>query len=259
MDNSKAISCIILAAGKGVRMNSTLPKVALPLGGVPLITRVVSTISKLPFEKVVVVVGHKKEVVKNCLKDFPYLYFAEQKEQKGTGHAVMITREFFPAPDGCIMVIPGDVPLLTANTLQRLAGMHIESEASATVLTAILDEPAEYGRIVRDKDGFVERIVEFKDASEEEKKIREINSGIICFNTQDLFATLPQLTHNNAQNEYYLTDTLEILRKNNHKIAALAVNNPMEVAGVNSKEQLYRLEEYLQSTDEILDNRATKW
>lgn len=240
-------------------MNSTLPKVALPLCGVPLITRLVSTVSKLPFEKIVVVVGHKKQVVKECLKDFPYLDFAEQKEQKGTGHAVMVTREFFQNPDGCIMVIPGDVPLLTANILQRFMKLHIESEASATVLTAVLENPAEYGRIVRNGDGVVEKIVEFKDASPEEKKIREINSGIICFNTKELFDALPQLTHNNAQNEYYLTDTLEILRKNNYKIAALTVENPMEVAGVNSKEQLAKLEEYVKSRSDILSNRQENY
>lgn len=251
MNNKKAISCIILAAGQGVRMNSVLPKVALPLCGVPLITRVTSTVSKLDCEKIVAVVGYKKDAVKKCLQDFPYLDFIDQKKQKGTGHAVMMTRDLFTNSDGYIIVIPGDVPLLTANTLRKLAQMHVESEASATVLTAILEDPAEYGRIVRNEEGYIERIVEFKDASDKERKIREINTGIICFNTRELFDALPQLTDNNAQKEYYLTDTLEILRKNGKKIAALSTENPIEIAGVNSKDQLYKLEQYVKSVGNI--------
>jgi len=242
----KETSIIILAAGKGVRMKSELPKVAFKLGGISLIERVISTVKQLPFSTIVVVVGHKEEIVRNCLSDYDNIIFVKQEVQNGTGHAVMVTEHCFSDYNGDIVITPGDVPLLAAKTLVELENLHSQEDASATVLTAILDDPAEYGRIVRDKNGFVEKIVEYKDANEEERKICEVNSGIFCFKAKSLFSALSQINNNNAQRELYLTDTLEILRKDGKKIAAMKVKNSMEVFGINSRKQLDYLEDYIQ-------------
>lgn len=242
----KETSIIILAAGKGVRMKSELPKVAFKLGGISLIERVISTVKQLSFSKIVVVVGHKEEIVRNCLSDYDNIIFVEQEVQNGTGHAVMVTEHYFLDYNGNIVITPGDVPLLAAQTLVELENLHSQEDASATVLTAILDDPAEYGRIVRDNNGFVEKIVEYKDANEKERKICEINSGIFCFKVRSLFSALSQIDNNNSQRELYLTDTLEILRKDGNKIAAMKVKNSMEVFGINSRKQLDYLEDYIQ-------------
>ncbi|MEA3475611.1 MAG: sugar phosphate nucleotidyltransferase [Candidatus Cloacimonadota bacterium] len=242
----KETSIIILAAGKGVRMKSELPKVAFKLGGISLIERVVSTVKQLSFSKIVVVVGYKKAIVKKCLADYDNIIFADQEIQNGTGHAVMVTENYFSKYDGNIIIIPGDVPLLSLETLVELKNLHNSENASATVLTAVLDNPTDYGRIVRDNNGFVERIVEYKDANEEERKIREINSGVFCFKGRSLFSALSQIDNNNAQRELYLTDTLEILRKDGNKIAAMKVKDSMEVFGINSRKQLDYLEDYIQ-------------
>ncbi len=242
----KETSTIILAAGKGVRMKSELPKVAFKLGGISLIERVVSTIKKLPFSKIIVVIGYKKEIVKKCLADYNDIIYVDQEVQNGTGHAVMVTENYFSKYDGNIIIIPGDVPLLTIKTLITLENFHKSENASATVLTAILDDPANYGRIVRDNNGFVEKIVEFKDANKEERKIHEINSGIFCFESKSLFSALSKININNVQKELYLTDTLEILRKEGKKISALTVKDSIEISGINSHEQLAFLENYIQ-------------
>lgn len=242
----KETSTIILAAGKGVRMKSELPKVAFKLGEISIIERVVSTVKKLPFSKIIVVIGYKKEIVKKCLADYDNIIFADQEVQNGTGHAVMVTENYFSEYDGNIIIIPGDVPLLTIKALITLENFHKSENASATVLTAILDEPADYGRVVRDNNGFVEKIVEFKDANKEERKIHEINSGIFCFDAKSLFSALSKININNVQKELYLTDTLEILRKEGKKISALTVKDSIEISGINSHEQLAFLENYIQ-------------
>ena len=242
----KENSIIILAAGKGVRMKSEIPKVAIKLGGISLIERVIRTVKKHTFSKIVVVIGHKKEIVKNCLVDYDDIIFANQKVQNGTGHAVMVTEKYFSKYDGNIIIIPGDVPLLTIETLVKTINFHNSEKASATVLTAVLDDPVHYGRIVRNNNGSVEKIVEFKDANQEERKIHEINSGIFCFESKSLFPALSKINSNNVQKELYITDTLEILSKESKKISALIVKDSMEVSGINSHEQLAFLENYIQ-------------
>lgn len=242
----KDTSIIILAAGKGIRMKSDLPKVAHLLAGKPLVERVVTTAEYFNPEKIVVVVGYKKERVENCLSSFDNITFVEQKEQLGTGHAVYVTKEYFKDFDGTLVIMPGDVPLLTRETLDDLIKVHEEKEAAATVLTVDLDDPTGYGRIVRNDHDYVEKIVEHRDASEEILKIHEINTGIFCFDTRELFSVLPNIGQDNSQNEMYLTDALEILKEEGKPIAAVKVHDPIEVAGINSKEQLQELEkEYL--------------
>ena len=242
----KETSTIILAAGKGARLKSELPKVVFELGGISLIERVVSTVKKLTISKIVVVIGYKKEIVKKCIANYDNIIFVDQEVRNGTGHAVMITENYFSKYDGNIIIIPGDVPLFTIKTLITLENFHKSENASATVLTAILDDPANYGRIVRDNNGFVEKIVEFKDANKAERKIHEINSGIFCFDAKSLFSALSKININNVQKELYLTDTLEILRKEGKKISALTVKDSIEISGINSHEQLAFLENYIQ-------------
>lgn len=236
-------SIIILAAGKGVRMKSDLPKVAHMLAGKPLVEWVVTTAEHFKPEKILVVVGYKKDVVIDCLSGFDNITYVEQKEQLGTGHAVYVTRENFKDFDGIVIILPGDVPLLREKTLENLIKTHDEKHAAATVLTVDLDDPAGYGRIVRNNTGYVEKIVEHKDASEEIRKINEINTGIFCFDSRELFSVLPKIGQDNSQNEMYLTDAVELLRKGGKPIAAVKVIDPVEVAGINSKEQLQELED----------------
>ena len=236
-------SIIILAAGKGVRMKSDLPKVAHLLAGKPLVEWVVTTAEHFKPEKILVVVGYKKDVIINCLSGFDNITFVEQKEQLGTGHAVYVTRENFKDFDGIVIILPGDVPLLREKTLENLLKIHEEKHAAATVLTVDLDDPTGYGRIVRNNAGFVEKIVEHKDASEEIRKIKEINTGIFCFDSHELFSLLPKIGQDNSQNEMYLTDAIELLRKEGKPVAAVKVIDSIEVAGINSKEQLQELED----------------
>lgn len=236
-------SIIILAAGKGVRMKSDLPKVAHLLAGKPLVEWVVTNAEHFKPEMIIVVVGYKKDVVMDCLSGFDNITFVEQKEQLGTGHAVYVTRENFKDFEGIVIILPGDVPLLKEKTLENLLKIHEEKHAAATVLTVDLDDPTGYGRIVRNNAGYVEKIVEHKDASEEIRKINEINTGIFCFDSRELFTVLPKIGQDNSQNEMYLTDALELLRNEGKPVAAVKVKDPIEVAGINSKEQLQELED----------------
>lgn len=242
-------SIIILAAGKGVRMRSDLPKVAHRLAGRSLIQRVVNTAEKLHAEMIVVVVGFKKDIVIDCLSDNKNIKFVEQKEQLGTGHAVLVTKDLFKLFSGNVIIMPGDVPLIKEETLINLQKEHEQKHAAATVVTVELDDPKGYGRIVRNDEGFIEMIVEHKDASDELRKIKEINTGIFCFDAHELFSILPKIEQNNAQKELYLTDALELLRKEGKSIAAVTTYDSVEVTGINSKEQLENLErQYLHHT-----------
>jgi UDP-N-acetylglucosamine diphosphorylase/glucosamine-1-phosphate N-acetyltransferase len=235
-------AAIILAAGKGKRMKSDLPKVLHRLDGKPLIRHLLETITQVPFEKIVVVVGHKGEMVIDELKDFN-AEFVWQKEQNGTGHAVMMAGEIFRDFDGTILVANGDVPFLSLQSIQQLYKTHIENRAAVTCLTADFENPTGYGRIIR-KEGtaIMTAIVEEKDADTETKKIREINTGTFCFSSRDLFMALRLVRDNNAQKEYYLTDTIGILGTAGKLCAVWKVADAVEGAGINSAEELLALE-----------------
>ena len=233
---------IILAAGKGTRMKSDKPKVVFPLGGKPMVQRVVDTARELDSDRIVLVIGHKPEEVKASLDNFDKVRFAEQKEQHGTGHAVMVTEEAMRGFSGTVFILCGDVPLLKATTCKKMLAHHLSVNAACTVLTAVMDDPQLYGRIVRNEKGSVQRIREFKDASEEEKAIREINTGIYCFDADALNSALKRINNNNAQKEYYLTDTLEILNRDNKLVSSVLLDNLQEASGVNSQKQLAELE-----------------
>ena len=235
---------VILAAGMGTRMKSKMPKVLHKVCGKPLSKWVIDASKAAGADKVCAVVGHKAETVKEVLGDV--CKFALQAEQKGTGHAVMQAIDVIKNSKGEVVILNGDTPLITAETINKAIEYHKNNGNQATVITAILDDATGYGRIVRDNDGSVLKIVEQKDASEEEKKINEVNSGMYVFDAQSLVYALDKITPNNAQGEYYLTDTLEILLSAGKKIGGYAISDNDEIRGINDRVQLNEAEKIMQ-------------
>ena len=235
---------VILAAGMGTRMKSKMPKVLHKVCGKPLSKWVIDASKAAGADKVCAVVGHKAETVKEVLGDV--CEFALQAEQKGTGHAVMQAIDVIKNSKGEVVILNGDTPLITAETINKAIEYHKNNGKQATVITAILDDATGYGRIVRDNDGSVLKIVEQKDASEEEKKINEVNSGMYVFDAQSLVYALDKITPNNAQGEYYLTDTLEILLSAGKKIGGYAISDNDEIRGINDRVQLNEAEKIMQ-------------
>lgn len=243
---------IIMAAGKGTRMKSDLAKVLHPLNGQPMIHYVIQLARDLGSHRVIAVIGHQKERVKETLKN-ERIEFAIQEPQLGTGHAVMQTENLLENYDGSVLVLSGDVPILTHDTMKKLIALHKEESAVATVLTTHMPDPTGYGRVIRNADGSVRKVVEHKDATEEEKKIREINSGIYMFQSQDLFHALKKINSNNAQNEYYLPDVLKVFIDEGKKVCAYITEDYREISGINTVEQLKEAEDILNSKSQKLD------
>ncbi|TYZ22520.1 bifunctional UDP-N-acetylglucosamine diphosphorylase/glucosamine-1-phosphate N-acetyltransferase GlmU [Selenomonas ruminis] len=234
---------VILAAGKGTRMKSKLPKVLHKAAGKSMVQHVIDAAKAAGAKRNIVVTGFGGEMVREAIGD--QAEFAEQKEQLGTGHAVMQTAELLKDETGTVMVLCGDTPLLTGDLLKKLFDAHIEAKAKATVLTAIMPDATGYGRIIRMADGSVQKIVEHKDATEEERQVKEVNSGIYCFDAKALFESLKKVTNDNAQGEYYLPDVLEILQKQGEKIWAVAADDYESTLGINSRQQLAGAEKIL--------------
>ncbi|MBL8241811.1 MAG: bifunctional UDP-N-acetylglucosamine diphosphorylase/glucosamine-1-phosphate N-acetyltransferase GlmU [Bryobacterales bacterium] len=234
---SSSLSVVILAAGFGTRMKSQTTKVLHRAGGLTLVEHVVRTAMTIaPADRIVAVVGHQAERVSAAVA--PYgVRTALQDTPRGTGHALRCAREAAPA-DGHLVVLYGDVPLLSEATLARLIMQHVSGNTAATVLTAELDNPAAYGRVVRGADGSVEAIVEFKAATEQQRSIREINSGIYCFDAALLWKYIDSITTNNPAGEYYLTDMVEILRANGHRVDGQIMADSSELLGINTKVEL---------------------
>lgn len=237
---SQSLAVIILAAGKGTRMNNpNKAKVMFALSGKPMIAYVVHQAESLSPERIVAVIGFQKESVMDYLNtEFPNrLEYAHQDVQLGTGHAVqqaeLILRDFA----GDVLILSGDVPLLRAETLRAFADAHTASEAAVSVLSVDAPDPAGYGRIVRTSGDF-ERIVEHKDASDAERAITEINSGIYLVHSSALFGALREVSNTNVQGEYYLTDIISILRERGERVSAWKCNAFAEVLGINTIEQL---------------------
>jgi len=240
----KNIAAVILAAGKGKRMKSELPKVLHEIMGKPMIEHLIETLISLGINKIVVVIGHKADLVKQALADYQdKVEFALQDKQLGTGHAVMVTENHLKDFDGDILVMAGDVPFLSAHTITELVAVHERERAAGTVLSSRPPDASGYGRIVR-KSGTdqVERIVEHKDASDEEKKIGEINTGTFCFRSGEIFDALREIKADNSQQEYYLTDVMEVLIGHGNRTAVCLAENADETLGINSTEQLADLE-----------------
>ncbi len=239
---SRKKAAVILAAGQGKRMGSDLPKVLHEINGRPIIHILLDSILEIEFEKIVVVVGYKGELLVQALKDYQ-LKTVWQREQLGTGHAVKMAGSELADFDGDTLIALGDVPFLSANSVRKLFEQKEKDSSSAVCLSTILEDSSGYGRIVRDKNSFfLSEIVEDKDASDEIKEIKEINSGTFCFDNKLLFEMLNQLKNDNSQGEYYLTDTIKLLNDKNLKVSMVVCENPDEVRGVNSKEQLEYLE-----------------
>lgn len=240
MPHKKA--AVVLAAGKGKRMVSEIPKVLHLMNNRPMIKFLLDTLVKMDFDKIIVVIGFKGEMVQKELADYP-VSFVWQKEQLGTGHAVMMAEDLLSDFDGTTLVVLGDVPLLSESSISHLLEKHFQAQVKATCLSALLDNPQGYGRIIRKGNTeFIKEIIEDKDASEEVLKIKEINSGTFCFDNHTLFNTLSQLDNNNSQGEYYLTDCVKALYNKNLEVLVVNVENADEILGVNSMEQLKYLE-----------------
>ena len=237
---------VIMAGGKGTRMQSDLPKVLHKAAGRSLIDHVIEKSRSLNPEKIVVIVGHKAELVTAAVASHNKVTCALQEPQLGTGHAVMQAEEPLQNFHGEVLILSGDAPLFTLETLQNLISFHRQSNAAATVLTADLADPTGFGRVIR-KAGTdsVERIIEQKDATEEEKAVQEINSGVYVFNASTLFGSLKEITTKNAQNEYYLTDVFGVCFRKGERVAAWKTPDPDEIHGINTPQQLAHAERLL--------------
>lgn len=234
---------IILAAGKGTRMKSSTYKVLHPVLGKPMISHIIANLNDLQLKEKIVVVSEDAFEVRELLKD--EVEFVVQKEQLGTGHAVKMAKSLLENKKGVTLVLCGDTPLITSNTLKMLLEKHINSNADATILTTRYTNPFGYGRIVRDSNGDVIRIVEEKDATNEERMIKEINTGTYCFNNQVLFTALEEINNNNQQNEYYLTDVIKIIRNNDGKVSAFLTDDIEETIGINDRIALEKANQIL--------------
>jgi bifunctional UDP-N-acetylglucosamine pyrophosphorylase/glucosamine-1-phosphate N-acetyltransferase len=232
----KKLAAVILAAGQGTRMKSELPKVLHPVMGRPMLSHVVQAAKALDAAPVVAVIGHGAERVRSALQA-ENLLFAVQTEQLGTGHALQCAEEALQGFSGDLLLLCGDVPLLRDNTLRELVEHHRQHDAAVTILTAHMANPTGYGRIIRGSNG-VERIVEEKDASDKERQVKEINTGIYLFRAPEVFAFLSQIDNSNAQGEYYLTDVVAAACLQGERVEAILIERAEEAMGINDRVQL---------------------
>jgi bifunctional UDP-N-acetylglucosamine pyrophosphorylase/glucosamine-1-phosphate N-acetyltransferase len=231
---------VILAAGQGTRMKSKLYKVLHPVCGKPMVQHVVDQVMKLNIQEIVTIIGHGAEMVQAQLGDSSL--YALQDQQLGTAHAVRQAQDMLEGKAGVTIVVCGDTPLIKAETMEALFKHHEDLAAKATILTARIEDPTGYGRILRNTEGLVEKIVEHKDASEAERKINEINTGTYCFDNHALFEALKNVSNENVQGEYYLPDVIEILKKQGEVVSAFQTNEFEETLGVNDRVALAEAE-----------------
>lgn len=245
----KQLAVVILAAGKGTRMNNPdMAKVMYQIESKPMVEFVVDLASRLAASRILIIVGWQKQMVIDHFANLSLkVEFVEQVKQLGTGHAIQQIISPLKDFEGDILVLSGDAPLLTEKTVKALIGYHHTSDAVATILTADLNDPTGYGRIVHNTDGSVKKIVEHKDATPKERAIQEINSGIYIFEKSKLFECLPKLKPNNVQKEYYLTDVFEMFWKNEWRVSAVKALDSIEVSGINDAAQLEEARTILKS------------
>ena len=247
-----APAAIILAAGKGTRMGGDLPKVLHQTADEPMVKWVVRACKDAGVEKCVIVVGYKADLVREALAGEEGISFVEQTEQLGTGHATQMAQpEFENTPVCDVFVLAGDGPLIRSKTLARLLEVHRRRKASATMATAVIDDPSGYGRVVRTASGDFDAIVEQKDATEEQLKINEVNPSYYCFRSDALFSGLSEVDNNNNQGEYYLTDVPGLLKKLGQTVAVVDAVPAEDILSINTPEQL-------KEVDGILRNRISK-
>ena len=247
----KVFCALILAAGKGTRMKSDLAKVLHILEGKPLLHYCLQSAHRAGAEKIVVIVGHQADMVRQEFSQCGCI-FIDQKPQLGTGHAVLQAKEALTGYSGKTVILCGDVPLLKPSTIKSLIENHIATGAAITVLTTIPPDPLGYGRIVKDANGNIAKIVEQRDATDVEKQIGEINTGIYCADTPLLFDALGKVKNNNDQKEYYLTDIVEIACREGRIVKPHIVPDYVEVMGINTPDELSRAGLYLQKNRKYL-------
>lgn len=231
---------VILAAGQGTRMKSKLYKVLHPVCGKPMVQHVIDHVRSLNIDEIVTVVGHGAEKVKSEIGEVSQ--YVLQEEQLGTAHAVMQSKDMLAGKEGTTIVVCGDTPLIKGETMEALFQHHEETGAKATILTAQAEDPTGYGRVMRNEQGLVEKIVEHKDATEEERRITEINTGTYCFDNKSLFEALESVGNNNVQGEYYLPDVIEILKEQGETVSAFVTQSFDETLGVNDRVALSEAE-----------------
>jgi len=253
-DKSTKLATIILAAGKGTRMRSDLAKVLHPLDGKPMVAYPIELAREVGSEMIAVIVGHQADKIKERITGDD-LVFVHQEQQLGTGHAVLQCRDALQAFQGHILILCGDVPLLLPATIQALRDEHVSHQAAVTVLTTLFDDPTGYGRVVKSENDTILKIVEERDATNEERKIKEINSGIYCVESGFLFETVGRINNDNAQGEYYLTDILEIASGINYTAKSFIIDDPLEVMGINSIEDLARAEQIMKMRNDEISSR----
>lgn len=241
---------IILAAGEGTRFKSQTPKVLHKISGRTIIERIIEIVGD-GFDKKIVVIGHKAELVKKSISD-KNVVFVEQIKQLGSGDAVKRTESILKNFTGDLVILSGDVPFLKKETVNKLLSVHKKEKAAATVLICDVENPSHYGRIVRNSDGTVKTIVESKDASDEIKKIKEINSGMYAFSSKELFSALHMVKNDNSKNEYYLTDVISILSRKKRKIIGYKIYDFKEIMGINNRCELTIAEDYMRK--KVLEN-----
>lgn len=240
---------VVLAAGKGTRMRSDLPKVVHPVAGRPMVEWVVGACRGAGIGRVILVVGHRQEVVREVFArdEVGGVEFAVQGEQLGTGHAVLCALDLLRGASGEVVVLAGDGPLVRASTLRKVLERHRAARASCTIATSVVDDPSGYGRIIRDANGRFAAIVEEKDATEAQRAVREINPSIYCFDAKKLVERLPRLSNDNAKGEYYLTDIPGMLRDEGEVVEVVDAMPPEDVLSINTPEQLAEVDAILRA------------
>lgn len=236
INKMKNIRAIVLAAGQGKRMKSSIPKVLHPISGLPMVLLVIDVLKKSGINKIIVVIGHGGDKVREVLPD--YVDIVDQGKPLGTGHAVLCARKLLGKASGDLLIACADMPLVKKETIKRLVDTRRENNVSCAIMTGIIEDPKGYGRIIRGEDRNVQKIEEDIDTREEIRGIKEVNSGMYCFKAGDLFGVLPEISKNNRQKEFYLTDSVSLLIKRGCKALAFCVSDPIEILGINSRKDL---------------------
>jgi len=240
INSKQKLAAIILAAGKGTRMKSDLPKVLHLVDDKPMLIHIIDLARQLHSERIINILGHEKDLVIEAIKSENVEYVI-QEPQLGTGHAVQQAGSLLKDFTGDVLVLSGDVPLLRKSTIDKMLKIHREANYGATVLTAMFENPQGYGRVIRKNNDTLDFIIEEKDCNEEQRKIKEINAGIYIFKAKELFPALNKIENDNKQNEYYLPDALKYIANAQQSIALHITDEPIEISGVNTVEQLREL------------------